>query len=739
MTTTTEAKSGFSPRVALQKVGTSLSNMVMPNIPALIAWGILTAFFIEDGWTPNAPLESAVGPMIHYLLPLLIANTGGRMIYEARGAVVGVIATMGVIAGSDWLIAQDNAAALEKWLAAGNAESAFEALPEVHMFIGAMIMAPLAAWIMKKLDQLWQDHIPAGFEMLVNMFSAGIFGFIALVAGFFGLAPLVNGLMTLLAEGVAALINAHLLPVVSILIEPAKVFFLNNAINHGVLTPLGISDAGTNGKSVLFLLESNPGPGVGILLAYTFFGRGAARASAPGAAIIQFFGGIHEIYFPYVLMKPILILAAIGGGMAGVAVNVAFGTGLISPAAPGSILAIFGVAARDSYLGIALAVLAAAGVSFLLSTLFLKIGKQDDGDIASATAKMEQMKGKKSSVSGALTGAGAGAAAAGAAGAAGAADGSDHTGPISKIVFACDAGMGSSAMGATVLRKKVRAAGFDDVEVTNKAISSLNDEWDVVVTQKELTDRARQRTGSAIHVSVDQFMNSPRYDEVVELVDARNNPDSADDAPTADAEAADAGAGAPAAAAATADTQPAASGAHGRRAAERPAEDSAAAAPGTATPADAGAEPDTGEGTEILSPDSIVLTGTASDSATGIDEAGALLVAAGAVDQGYVDAMHAREATVSTFMGNGLAIPHGTNDAKSTIKRSAMSFVRYPEGIEWNGNPTKFVIGIAGVGDEHLVLLQKVAMTFSDPAQVERLEQATSAQEILAIFGDEKE
>ncbi|MGO3479302.1 MAG: PTS mannitol transporter subunit IICB, partial [Brachybacterium tyrofermentans] len=514
----TEAKRGFSPRVALQKVGTSLSNMVMPNIPALIAWGILTAFFIEDGWTPNAPLESAVGPMIHYLLPLLIANTGGRMIYEARGAVVGVIATMGVIAGSDWLITLDNAAALKEWLASGKAEADFAALPQVHMFIGAMIMAPLAAWIMKKLDKLWQDHIPAGFEMLVNMFSAGIFGFIMLAAGFFGLAPLVNALMTLLANGVAALINAHLLPLVSILIEPAKVFFLNNAINHGVLTPLGIADAATNGKSVLFLLESNPGPGVGILLAYTFFGRGAARASAPGAAIIQFFGGIHEIYFPYVLMKPILILAAIGGGMSGVFVNVLFNTGLKAPASPGSILAIYGVAARDSYLGITLAVLAAAGVSFLLSTLFLKIGKQDDGDIAAATAKMEEMKGKKSSVAGALTGAGAGA------GAAAAADGSGHTGRIDKIVFACDAGMGSSAMGATVLRKKVRAAGFADVEVTNKAISSLNDEWDVVVTQKELTDRARQRTGSAVHVSVDQFMNSPRYDEVVELVHERNDP-----------------------------------------------------------------------------------------------------------------------------------------------------------------------------------------------------------------------
>ena len=685
MTTTTETPSGFSPRVALQKVGTSLSNMVMPNIPALIAWGILTAFFIPEGWTPNEPLAAAVGPMIHYLLPLLIANTGGRMVYEARGAVVGVIATMGVIAGSDWLIDQENAAELEKWLAAGNAESAFEALPQVHMFIGAMIMAPLAAWIMKKLDRLWQDHIPAGFEMLVNMFSAGIIGFALLVAGFFGLAPLVNGLMTLLAEGVAGLVNAGLLPLVSILIEPAKVFFLNNAINHGVLTPLGISEAATNGKSVLFLLEANPGPGVGILLAYTFFGRGAARASAPGAAIIQFFGGIHEIYFPYVLMKPILILAAIGGGMTGVAINVAFGTGLISAAAPGSILAIFGVAARDSYLGIALAVLGAATVSFLLSALFLKIGKQDDGDIASATAKMEQMKGKKSSVAGALTGAGAAGA-----GAAAAADASGHTGPIRKIVFACDAGMGSSAMGATVLRKKVRAAGFDDVEVTNKAISSLSDEWDVVVTQKELTDRARQRTGSAVHVSVDQFMNSPRYDEVVELVETRNG--DGDAAPEATA---------------------------------------AAAAPAP--------EADAAPGDSILAPSSIVLDGTATDSASGIDEAGALLVAAGAVDEGYVTAMHDREATVSTFMGNGLAIPHGTNEAKSSITRSAMSFVRYPGGIDWNGNPTTFVIGIAGVGNEHLELLQKVAMTFSDPAQVKRLEDATTTDEILEILGDEKE
>lgn len=739
MTTATEAPRGFSPRVALQKVGTSLSNMVMPNIPALIAWGIFTAFFIEKGFTPvpalggfadsaGTPHTGIVGPMIHYLLPLLIANTGGRMVYEARGAVVGVVATMGVIAGSDELIAQLNLT-----------QPANEQIGQVHMFIGAMIMAPLAAWLMKKLDRLWQDHIPAGFEMLVNMFSAGIFAFLMAIVGFFGLAPVVNGFMSLLSAGVEGLIGLGLLPLVSILIEPAKVFFLNNAINHGVLTPLGLAQASQDGKSILFLLEANPGPGLGILLAYSIFGRGAARASAPGAALIQFVGGIHEIYFPYVLMKPILILAAIGGGMTGVFLNVLFHTGLRSPAAPGSIIAILGAATPDSYLGIIIAVLGATAVSFVLAMLLLKVGKQDDGDIASATAKMEQMKGKKSSVAGALTGAGAAGA-----GAASAADASGHTGPIQRIVFACDAGMGSSAMGATVLRKKVRGAGFDDVEVTNKAISSLNDEWDVVVTQKELTDRARQRTSSAIHVSVDQFMNSPRYDEVVDLVRSRNGGEDASDAAATDtsatadggndsgtaaagagAAAAGAGAGAGAAASGVAGAE---SSTRGRHAAEAPSD---APATGEGAPADAAPQ--------ILSRDSIVLQGTATSADSAIDEAGSLLVAAGAVGEDYVSAMHDREASVSTFMGNGLAIPHGTNEAKSSIRRSAMTLTRYPGGIDWNGSPVTFVVGIAGQGNEHLELLQKVAMTFSDPAQVERLEKATSPDEILDIFGSDKE
>lgn len=681
MTDTVETRERVKLRVIVQKVGTSLSNMVMPNIPALIAWGILTAFVIDVGWTPNAALASFVGPMIHYLLPLIIANTGGRMVYDARGAVVGVVATMGVIGGSDYLIGEENVRLLDAWLAGGNSADSFSALGEVHMFIGAMIMAPLAAWLMKKLDALWEGKIRAGFEMLVNLFSAGIFSFLMAVAGFYLLAPLVNGLMNALSAGVAGLINAGLLPLVSLLIEPAKVFFLNNAVNHGVLTPLGIADAAEHGKSLLFMLEANPGPGLGILLAYWFFGRGAAKASAPGAAIIHFFGGIHEIYFPYVLMRPQLIIAAIGGGMTGVFLNVAFSTGLVSPAAPGSIIAVFAVAARDSYLGLAVAVFGAAAVSFAIAALLLRFSKKGEDDLAAATAKMEEMKGKKSSVAGAL---------------AGGSDTTAHTGRIEQVVFACDAGMGSSAMGATVLRNKMKEAGFTDVHVTNKSIANLQDEWDVVVTQKELTDRARQRTGSAIHVSVDQFMNSPRYDEVVELVRERNT-EAAPEEPAKPARAKE----------------------------DAPAETEAA------EPAQAD------ESAAVMSEATIILAGESTSASAAIDESGRLLVDVGAVDDGYIAAMHDREATVSTFMGNGLAIPHGTNEAKSTIKRTAMSFVRYTEPLDWNGEPVEFVIAIAGIGDEHLELLQKVALTFADTAQVDKLRAAASADAVLDIFGRE--
>ena len=531
-TASTPTAAGGTARVGVQKFGTFLSGMIMPNIPALIAWGIFTAFFITVGWTPNADLATIVGPFIHYLLPLLIAYTGGYMVYDKRGGVVAAIATMGAIAGSDLLIAQFNAQALQEWVDAGNPADKFQALGQIHMFIGAMIMAPLAAYTMKWLDRLWEGKIKAGFEMLVNMFSAGIWGFIMAIIGFYPIAWIVNGIMNILSTAVNWLVDTGLLPLTSIIIEPAKVFFLNNAINHGVLTPLGTQEAAESGKSILFLLEANPGPGVGLLLAFTFFGIGAARASAPGAAVIQFFGGIHEVYFPYALMKPALILALIGGGMTGVTTNMLLGGALRAPAAPGSIIAVLLQTADGSYVAVILSVILSAAVTFVIAAIILRATRKrdiaaealGDNEFVAAVAATEANKGKSS---GALSGLRAGAAAVGADQAPVQADlaadtiatGSSATAKqVRSIVFACDAGMGSSAMGASVLRNKIKKASFDDVSVTNKAIANLDGSEDLVITQQQLTDRARARTPEAMHVSVDNFMNSPKYDEVVAIV-----------------------------------------------------------------------------------------------------------------------------------------------------------------------------------------------------------------------------
>ncbi|MDR6866275.1 PTS system mannitol-specific IIC component [Microbacterium resistens] len=527
-TTSAPAAQPGSVRVAIQRFGTFLSGMIMPNIPALIAWGIFTAFFIDVGWTPNPGLSSLVGPMIHYLLPLLIAYTGGSMVYRVRGGVVAAIATFGVIAGSDLLIANFNAELLA-------ADPEAKPLGQVHMFIGAMIIAPIAAYTMKWLDRLWEGRVRAGFEMLVNMFSAGIWGFAMAILGFYPVAWLVNGLMSVLSSAVNWLVENNLLPLTSILIEPAKVFFLNNAINHGVLTPLGTQQATESGKSILFLLEANPGPGLGLLLAFTLLGVGAARATAPGAAIIQFFGGIHEVYFPYALMKPTLILALIAGGMTGVTTNMLLGGALRAPAAPGSIIAVLAQTANGAYFAVILSVVLSAAVTFLVAAVILRASRKRDlaaealsGDaFAEAIRRTETNKGKSSSALSDLAAsagtddatapAGAAAGAAGAAPAAAAA-GLVAEAPISHIVFACDAGMGSSAMGASVLRNKFKKAGIEGVTVINQAIANLDGTADLVITQQQLTDRARAQSPDSLHVSVDNFMNSPKYEEVVELV-----------------------------------------------------------------------------------------------------------------------------------------------------------------------------------------------------------------------------
>ena len=465
----------------LQTFGRFLSGMVMPNISIFIAWGIITALFIPTGWCPNETLNQIVSPMQRFLLPVLIAYSGGKMIYGERGGIIGACAAIGVAAGV-----------------------------ETPMFIGAMAVGPLGGWCMKKVDEFITPRTPQGFEMLFTNFSAGILGAILAILGCLAIGPLCEVLTSALETGVAFLVHHGMLWLTSLIVEPAKVLFLNNAINHGVFTPMGMNQVAETGKSIFFLIESNPGPGLGLLLAYWFFGKGNAKESAPGAMIIEFFGGIHEIYFPYVLMNPITIVGLIGGGMAGVITNSIFNSGLVSAASPGSIIAILGMTARDSYLGVILSIAIAFAVSFGLNCVLLKVfGKDED---------MEAAKQKVASSKSASKGQAVPAAA-----------------PVliqadvklPKLAFACDAGMGSSAMGAAALTKKLKAAGAD-CTVPHYAINDLPYDMEAIVTQASLVDRVRAKCPNAKIYPVNNFMGGAEYDAIVsDLLASASNTDEA--------------------------------------------------------------------------------------------------------------------------------------------------------------------------------------------------------------------
>lgn len=464
-------------KAKIQTFGRFLSGMVMPNIGAFIAWGLLTALFIEKGWFPNEQLSSIVSPMLTYVLPILIAYQGGKMVGGDRGALMGAIATIGVICGTEYT-----------------------------MFMGAMIMGPLAGLVIKKFDKAVDGHIPAGFEMIVNNFSVGILGLIMAVIGYYLIGPFMGVILGALSAGVNVLVTHGILPLVTVFVEPAKILFLNNAINHGIFSPLGAEQIADTGKSVFYMIESNPGAGAGILLAYMFFSKDKkTKDSAPGALIIHLFGGIHEIYFPYVLMNPLLLLAAIGGSLAAMTYYTIFDLGLSGPASPGSIIAYFLLAPKGSTLAVLLGVVIAAAVSFVIAIPIIRLtGNKNEGSLEDASAKMKDMKAasKGDAVSATAEEVGQQTAAIPAE-------------KIKHIVFACDAGMGSSAMGASVLKKKIQKAGLD-IEVTHASVSSIPPEAQIVVTHQDLKERAMKSAPQARLVTITNFMTAPEYDELVE-------------------------------------------------------------------------------------------------------------------------------------------------------------------------------------------------------------------------------
>lgn len=456
-----------SSKAKIQKFGSFLSGMVMPNIGAFIAWGLITALFIPTGWIPDAYFGKLVGPMISYLLPVLIGYTGGKLVYGTRGGVVGAIATMGVIIGSS-----------------------------IPMFLGAMIMGPFGGWVIKKFDGLVEGHIPTGFEMLVNNFSAGILGGALSLIAYSGVGPIVTAFSNALGSGAQWVTQAKLLPLIAIFVEPGKILFLNNAINHGIFDPLGIAQVKEVGKSIFFLLESNPGPGLGILLAYWLYGKGNAKESAPGAIIIHFLGGIHEIYFPYVLMNPALLLAVIGGGAAADLTFVITGAGLVASPSPGSIFAEIAMSPKGGLLPVLAGILVGTAVSFLIASVLVKRNnsnvEEDTFEVAKTkvTEMKAESKGKKVELA---------------------------SNAPSLIVFACDAGMGSSAMGESILKKKIKDAGLS-IAVKHSAVSEIPKNAEVVFTQESLVERARQGAPDAEIVIIKNFLDNKVYDEYIQTL-----------------------------------------------------------------------------------------------------------------------------------------------------------------------------------------------------------------------------
>lgn len=614
-----------SLKIYVQSFGRFLSGMVMPNIGAFIAWGIATALFIPTGWLPNEELAKLISPMLTYLLPLLIGYSGGKLVAGERGGIIGAITTAGVIVGTT-----------------------------IPMFIGAMIAGPVAGYVIKKFDKAINGKVKSGFEMLINNFSIGILGIILAIVFFKAIGPLVQVANEFLGNGVNTLVKLGLLPITSILVEPAKVLFLNNAINHGVFSPLGIQQVSETGKSIFFLIEANPGPGLGVLLAYIFFSKGSSKESASGAAIIHFFGGIHEIYFPYILMKPFLIIAVIFGGMAGVFTNVVLNSGLIAPPSPGSVFAIMALAPKGGLLKVLASIVVATVVSFVISSIIIKSSKDELG-LEEAQKKMKDLKNSKANKFDITK------------------DG------ISKIVVACDAGMGSSAMGASVLRKKVNEAGLN-IEVTNCSISNLTEDIDIVITHKDLTPRAKTVVSQPLHLSIDNFMNGSFYDELVEkLKNNKNNSSiktSREDTATEDI-----------------------------------------------------------NNKFNLEKKAIILNKKSVTKEEALKDVGSYMAELGYVKPNYTNYILEREKQSTTYLGNYVAIPHGTVEGKQEIEKTGIVIFQYPEGIDFgNGNIAYFLIGIAAKSNEHIEIISHLSDVIEDEEEVLKLKEEKDIEKLYKIF-----
>ena len=612
----------------VQQFGKFLSSMVMPNIGALIAFGFLAALFIDTGWIPNKAFSSMVSPMLTYLIPILIAATGGKMVGGDRGRVVAAIAVIGAIMSNT----------------------------DITMLMAAMLVGPLGGFCIKKFDELMDGRMPAGFEMLINNFSVGIIGLVLAIISYIAIGPLMSGILAVLTAGVNVLVEHSLLPLVAVFIEPAKVLFLNNAINHGVFTPIATGQAEEFGKSIMYMLEANPGPGLGVLLAYMFCCKDkATKQSAPGAVIIHLFGGIHEIYFPYILMNPVVIIAPIVGNMVAIFWFNLTNCGLRGPASPGSIIAYMMMTPGPDMWKVIVGVVLAAAISFVIAAPIVKMAGSKSLEDAQNEMAARKAEAKGTAVPTAEIGNASG---------------------VKKIIFACDAGMGSSAMGATKFRKRIEGIR-PDIKVANTSVDNIPSDCDIAVVQVTLVERARKSAPQAQIITIGNFLSDPNLDALYENLskgEANEGSSSVQSAVTAE---------------------------------------------------------DTAVKKEVIVADGIKLNQTPVSKEEAIQAAGELLAKLGYVEPSYADAMQEREKLVTTYMGMGVAIPHGTTQAKGTVKKTGIVLLQYPDGVDFGEEKAQLVFGIAGIGDEHLDLLSKICEMLEDEEVLETLKTTSDTSWVL--------
>lgn len=597
-------------RSNVQKIGSFISSMIIPNIGAFIAWGFIEAIFSPTGWFPNERISTLIDPLKNYLLPLLVGYTGGKVTGGARGGIVASIATIGVICGAN-----------------------------IPMILGAIIIGPVSGYLIKKLDIKLKDKIPYGFEMLVNNFSLAFMGIILAIIGLVIIGPSIIIVDKIMNKGVYFIIRNGLLPLLAIFIEPIKVLFLNNVMNHGIINIIAMDQITEYGKSILYLLEANPGPGLGVILSYYIYSKGVMKQFVPSAAIIQFFGGIHEIYFPYILLNPQLLIAAIIGNTVSIMIFLIFNTGLISLASPGSIFSIMMLSYKGDILKNLLGVFGGAIVSFFIATILLKRKYRKNVDININKKNKNELNFDIKS--------------------------------IKKIVFACDVGMGSSAMGARNFINKIK--GFKlDIEVINSSISNIPSDSDIIITHKGLLGGIKKDINKSKIICIENFLE----DDTLELLyekfkkECNSNVDNTYHI----------------------------------------------------------------QSNELLNEKNILLNLENESKEEAIIRAGNLLFNNGYVGYEYINSMLEREKRISTYIGYGVAMPHGTEFGKEQVKRAGIVVLQYPEGINFGGQKAYLLIAIAAKGEEHLEILSNIAQALGDVEAIENLKTTKNSKDVLKVF-----